>query len=253
MPQHPADGVHRLFAVYDAGVTRRLPVLRQIDDFIRTIRVVSDAGAVHRMLKTVDHMLVDVVLGCINRAVILERRNLHIVMHGIGVHRLPCIKLARVATERLQPRRVIRRVQLHRRKREGVIRHVIIRRVGRLSFLRQRPDRRRVRPCHLSIRFFLAIQIPNQQPRSLLRVLPNLFHIYVGFIHEIAVVQLAVVLIARRFVDIQIDARIRRNPNKVALLHRRQFALLQGQRLLLRDEIRQIRRRFFLYQAFFLL
>ena len=252
MPQHPADGVHRLFAVYDAGVTRRLPVLRQIDDFIRTIRVVSDAGAVHRMLKTVDHMLVDVVLGCVNRAVILERRNLHIVMHGIGVHRLPCIKLARVATERLQPRRVIRRVQLHRRKREGVIRHVIIRRVGRLSFLRQRPDRRRVRPCHLSIRFFLAIQIPNQQPRSLLRVLPNLFHIYVGFIHEIAVVQLAVVLIARRFVDLQIDARVRRDPNKVALLHRRQFALLQGQRLLLRDKIRQVQHCFF-RQAFFLL
>ena len=173
-------------------------------------------------------------------------------MHGIGVHRLPCIKLARVATERLQPRRVIRRVQLHRRKREGVSRHVIICRIGRLGFLRHHPDRRRVRPCHLSIRFFLAIQIPNQQPRSLLRVLPNLFHIYVGFIHEIAVVQLAVVLIARRFVDIQIDARIRRNPNKVALLHRRQFALLQGQRLLLRDKIRQVQHCFF-RQAFFLL
>ena len=31
---------------------------------------------------------------------------------------------------------------------------------------------------------FGKIQIPNQQPRSLLRVLPNLFHIYVGFIHH---------------------------------------------------------------------
>ena len=129
MPQHPADGVHRLFAVYDAGVTRRLPVLRQIDDFIRTIRVVSDAGAVHRMLKTVDHMLVDVVLGCVNRAVVFERRNLHIVMHRIGVYCLSCVKLARIAAERLQPRRGIRRIQLHRRKWKSVIRHVIIRRV----------------------------------------------------------------------------------------------------------------------------
>ena len=255
MPQHPADGVHRLFAVYDAGVTRRLPVLRQIDDFIRTIRVVSDAGAVHRMLKTVDHMLVDVVLGCVNRAVILERRNLHIVMHGIGVHRLPCIKLARVATERLQPRRVIRRVQLHRRKREGVIRHVIIRRVGQLSFLRQHPDRRRVRPRHLSVRFFRAIQIPNQQPCSPLRILPNLFHIYAGFIDKVAVIQLAVICIARRFVDLQIDARVRRDPNENARLHILRFFLLQNRQFFLRDEIRQIRqiRRRLFRQAFFLL
>ena len=253
MPQHPADGVHRLFAVYDAGVTRRLPVLRQIDDFIRTIRVVSDAGAVHRMLKTVDHMLVDVVLGCVNRAVILERRNLHIVMHGIGVHRLPCIKLARVATERLQPRRGIRRVQLDQRERKSVIRHVIIRRVRRLNFLCQHPDRRRVRPRHLSVRFFRAIQIPNQQPCSPLRILPNLFHIYAGFIDKVAVIQLAVICIARRFVDLQIDARVRCDPNELACLNRRQFALFQGRRFLLRDEIRQIRRCFFLYQAFFLL
>ena len=161
MPQHPADGVHRLFAVYDAGVARRLPVLHQIDDLIRTFRVISDAGAVHRMLKAIDHMLVDVVLCCVNRAVVFKRRNLHIVMHGIGVHRLPGVKLARIAAERLQPWRNIRCVQLHRRKREGVSRHVIIRRVGRLGFLRQHPDRRRVRPCHLAAWFFLAVQIAN--------------------------------------------------------------------------------------------
>ena len=252
MPQHPADGVHRLFAVYDARIARGLFILRQIDDFIRTIRVVSDAGAVHRMLKTVDHMLVDVVLGCVNRAVILERRNLHIVMHGIGVHRLPCIKLARVAAERLQPRRGIRRVQLDQRERKSVIRHVIIRRVGRLNFLRHHPHRRRVRPRHLSIRFFLAIQIAHQQPRSPLRILLRLFHIHVGFLHEIAIIPFAVIVVARRFVDIQIDARVRRDPNENARLDRRQFALLQSWRFFLRDKIRQVRHCFF-RQAFFLL
>ena len=101
VPQHPADGVHRLFAVYDAGVACRLPVLRQIDDLIRTFRVVFDAGAVHRMLKTVDHMFVDVMLSSVNCAIVFERRNLHVVMHGIGVHRLSRVKLARVAAERL--------------------------------------------------------------------------------------------------------------------------------------------------------
>ena len=205
------------------------------------------------MLKTVDHMLVDVVLGCVNRAVILERRNLHIVMHGIGVHRLPCIKLARVATERLQPWRSIRRVQLDQRERKGVIRHVIIRRVGRLNFLCQHPDRRRVRPRHLAVRFFLAIQIPNQQPRSPLRILPRLFHIHVGFIDKVAVIQLAVIVVARRLVDLQIDARVRRDPNEIACLHILRFFLIQNRQFLLRDEIRQIRLCFFLYQAFFLL
>ena len=72
MPQYPADGVHRLFAVYDAGVTLRLPVLRQIDDLIRSFRVVFDAGAVHRMLKTVDHMFVDVMLSGVNCAIVFE-------------------------------------------------------------------------------------------------------------------------------------------------------------------------------------
>ena len=126
MPQYPADGVHRLFAVYDAGVTLRLPVLRQINHMIRTVRVVPDAGAVHRVFKAIDHMLVDVMPCRVNRAIVFERRNLHVVMHGIGVYRLPRVTLARVAAERLQSRRGIRRVQLHRRKREGVSRHVII-------------------------------------------------------------------------------------------------------------------------------
>ena len=198
-------------------------------------------------------MLVDVVLGCVNRAVILERRNLHIVMHGIGVHRLPCIKLARVAAERLQPRRGIRRVQLDQRERKSVIRHVIIRRVGRPGFLRQHPNRRHVRPRHLSVRFFRAIQIAHQQPRSPLRILPRLFHIHVGFIDKVAVIQLAVIIVARRLVDLQIDARIRRDPNEIACLHILRFFLLQSRQFFLRNKIRQVRRCFFLYQAFFLL
>ena len=110
VPQYPADGVHRLFAVYDAGVTLRLPVLRQINHMIWTVRIVPDAGAVHRVFKAIDHMLVDVIPCRVNRAIVFERRNLHVVMHGIGVYRLPRVKLARVAAERLQSRRVIRRV-----------------------------------------------------------------------------------------------------------------------------------------------
>ena len=215
MPQHPADGVHRLFAVYDAGVACCLPVLRQIDDLIRSFRVVFDVGAVHRMLKTVDHMFVDVMLSGINRAIVFERRNLHVVMHGIGVHRLPRVKLARVAAERLQSRWVIRRVQLHRRKREGVSRHIIICRIGRLGFLRHRPDRRCVRPRHLSIRFFLAVQIAHQQPCSPHAVLPDFFRPDVCGADKTAVVQLAVCLI-RRFIHIRKHARIFRDKNEHA-------------------------------------
>ena len=69
----------------DAGVTLCLPVLRQINHMIRTVRVVPDAGAVHRMFKAIDHMLVDVMPCRVNRAIVFERRNLHVVMHGIGV------------------------------------------------------------------------------------------------------------------------------------------------------------------------
>ena len=72
--------------------------------------------AVHRMFKAIDHMLVDVMPCRVNRAIVFERRNLHIVMHRIGVYCLSCVKLARIAAERLQPRRGIRRIQLHRRK-----------------------------------------------------------------------------------------------------------------------------------------
>ena len=254
VPQHPADGVHGAASVNIAGIPRldRVPV--QIDDLKRAAGVVLRAGAVHGVFQTIDRLPLQIMRRGVNRAVAVELGNLLVFAVVSGT----AVKVLLTRIERLHARVVIPQVKIRgriersRRIWEGVIRHVIIRRVGQPGFLRQRPDRRRVRPCHLSIRFFLAIQIPNQQPRSLLRVLPNLFHIYVGFIHEIAVVQLAVVLIARRFVDIQIDARIRRNPNKVALLHRRQFALLQGQRLLLRDKIRQVQHCFF-RQAFFLL
>ena len=217
MPQYPADGVHRLFAVYDAGVTLRLPVLRQIDDLIRSFRVVFDAGAVHRMFKAIDHMLVDVMPCRVNRAIVFERRNLHVVMHGIGIYRLSRVKLTRVAAERLQSRRVIRRVQLRRRKREGVSRHVIICRIGRLGFLCQHPDRRRVRPRHLSIGFFLAVQIAHQQPCSPHAVLPDFFHPDVCGADKTAVVQLAVCLV-RRFIHIRKHARVFRDENEHACL-----------------------------------
>ena len=254
MPQHPADGVHGAAAVNIAGIARlrRIPV--QIDNFKRTAGVVLRAGAVHGVFQTVDRLPFQIVRRGVDRAVFVQLGNLLVfaVVSGTAVK----ILLSRI--ERLHaciviPQVEIRsRIERNRRIWEGVIRHVIIRRVRRLNFLCQHPDCRRVRPRHLTVRFFRAIQVAHQQPRSPLRILPNLFHIYVGFIHEVAVVQLAVVLIARRFVDIQIDARIRRNTNKVALLNRRQFALLQGQRLLLRDKIRQVRRCFF-RQAFFLL
>ena len=217
VPQHPADGVHRLFAVYDAGVACCLPVLRQIDDLIRSFRVVFDAGAVHRVFKAIDHMLVDVMPCRVNRAIVFERRNLHVVMHGIGIYRLSRVKLTRVAAERLQSRRVIRRVQLHRRKREGVSRHVIICRIGRLGFLRHHPDCRRVRPRHLSIGFFLAVQIAHQQPCSPHAVLPDFFHPDVCGADKTAVVQLAVYLI-RRFIHIRKHARIFRDENEHARL-----------------------------------
>ena len=138
-------------------------------------------------------------------------------MHGIGVYRLPRVKLACVAAERLQSRRVIRRVQLHRRKREGVSRHVIICRIGRLGFLRHHPDRRRVRPRHLPIRFFLAVQIAHQQPCSPHAVLPDFFHPDVCGADKTAVVQLAVCLV-RRFIHIRKHARIFRDENEHARL-----------------------------------
>ena len=172
------------------------------------------------MLKTVDHMFVDVMLSGVNRAIVFERRNLHVVMHGIGVYRLPRVKLARVAAERLQSRRVIRRVQLHRRKREGVSRHVIICRIGRLGFLRQHPDRRRVRPRHLSIGFFLAVQIAHQHPCSPHAVLTDFFHPDVCGADKTAVVQLAVCLV-RRFIHIRKHARVFRDENEHARLIRR--------------------------------
>ena len=149
-------------------------------------------------------------------------------MHGIGVYRLPRVKLARVAAERLQSRRVIRRVQLHRRKREGVSRHVKICRIGRLGFLRHNPDCRRVRPRHLSIRFFLAVQIAHQQPCSPHAVLPDFFHPDVCGADKITVVQLAVCLVCR-FIHIRKHARIFRDENEHARLIRRfRFRRWQG-------------------------
>ena len=255
VPQHPADGVHGAASVNIAGIPRldRVPV--QIDNLKWAAGVVLRAGAVHGVFQTIDRLPLQIMRCGVNRAVAVELGNLLVFAVVSGT----AVKVLLTGIERLHARVVIPQVKIRgriersRRIWEGVIRHVIIRRVGRPGFLRQHPDRRRIRPRHLSVRFFRAIQIAHQQPRSPLRILPNLFHIYVGFIHEVAVVQLAVVLIARRFVDLQIDARIRRNTNKVALLNRRQFLLLQGRRFLLRDKIRQVRRCFFLYQAFFLL
>ena len=254
VPQHPADGVHGAASVNIAGITRlhRVPV--QIDDLKRTAGVVLRAGAVHGVFQTIDRLPLQIMRRGVNRAVSVELGNL--LVFAVVSRTAVEILLSRI--ERLHARIVIPQVEIrsrierNRRIWEGVIRHVIIRRIGRLSFLRQHPDRRRVRPCHLAVGFFLAIQIPNQQPRSLLRVLPNLFHIHVGFIDKVAVIQLAVIVVVRRFVDLQIDARIRRDPNELACLNRRQFALFQGRRFLLRDEIRQIRNCFF-RQAFFLL
>ena len=149
-------------------------------------------------------------------------------MHGISVHRLSRVKLARVAAERLQSRRVIRRVQLHRRKREGISRHVIIRRVGRLGFLRQHPHRRRIRPRHLAIGFFLAVQIAHQQPCSSHAVLPDFLHPDVCGADKVTVVQLAI-LCVRRFVHIQKHARVFRDENEHARLIRRfRFRRWQG-------------------------
>ena len=254
VPQHPADGVHGAASVNIAGIPRldRVPV--QIDNLKRAAGVVLRAGAVHGVFQTIDRLPLQIMRRGVNRAVTVELGNLLVFAVVSGT----AVEILLTGIERLHARVIVPQVEIRgriersRRIWEGVIRHVIFRRVGRLSFLRQRPDRRRVRPCHLAVGFFLAIQIPNQQPRSLLRVLPNLFHIYVGFIHEIAVVQLAVVLIARRFVDLQIDARIWRDPNKIACLHILWFFLLQNRQFFLRDEIRQVRRRLF-RQAFFLL
>ena len=255
MPQHPADGVHGAAAVNIAGIARlrRIPV--QIDNFKRTAGVVLRTGAVHGVFQTVDRLPLQIMRRGINRAVTVELGNLLVfaVVSGTAVK----ILLSRI--ERLHaciviPQVKIRgRIERSRRIWEGVIRHVIIRRVRRPGFLRQHPNRRRVRPRHLTVRFFRAIQISNQQPRSSHAILPDFFHLDICSADKIAVVQLAFVLIARRLVDLQIDARVRRDPNELACLNRRQFALFQGRRFLLRDEIRQIRRCFFLYQAFFLL
>ena len=254
MPQHPADGVHGAAAVNIAGIARlrRIPV--QIDNFKRTAGVVLRAGAVHGVFQTVDRLPLQIMRRGVNRAVAVELGNLLVftVVSGTAVKVL-LTRIERLHTRVVIPQVKIRgRIERSRRIWEGVIRHVIIRRVGRPGFLRQHPNRRRIRPRHLSVRFFRAIQIAHQQPRSPLRILPRLFHIHVGFIDKVAVIQLAVIVVARRFVDLQIDARIRRDPNEIACLHILWF-FLQNKRLLLRDEIRQIRRRFFLYQAFFLL
>ena len=254
VPQHPADGVHSAAAVNIAGITRlhRVPV--QIDDLKRTAGVVLRAGAVHGVFQTIDRLPLQIMRRGVNRAVSVELGNL--LVFAVVSRTAVEILLSRI--ERLHARIVIPQVEIrsrierNRRIWEGVIRHVILRRIGRLSFLRHHPNRRRIRPRHLSVRFFRAIQIPNQQPRSPLRILPRLFHIHVGFIDKVSVVQLAVICIARRLVDLQIDARVRRDPNELACLNRRQFALFQGRRFLLRDKIRQVRNCFF-RQAFFLL
>ena len=191
----------------------------------------------------------------VDRAVAVELGNLLVfaVVSGTAVKVL-LTRIERLHARVIVPQVKIRgRIERSRRIWEGVIRHVIIRRVGRLGFFCHRPDRRRVRPRHLSVRFFRAIQIAHQQPRSPLRILPRLFHIHVGFIDKVAVIQLAVIIVARRLVDLQIDARIRRDPNEIACLHILRFFLLQSRQFFLRNKIRQVRRCFFLYQAFFLL
>ena len=254
VPQHPADGVHGAASVNIAGIPRldRVPV--QIDNLKRAAGVVLRAGAIHGVFQTIDRLPFQIMRRGVDRAVAVELGNLLVfaVMSGTAV------KVLLTGIERLHTRVVISQVKIRgriersRRIWEGVIRHVIIRRVGWPGFLRQHPNRRRVRPRHLSVRFFRAIQIAHQQPRSPLRILPRLFHIHVGFIDKVAVIQLAVIIVARRFVDLQIDARIRRDPNEIACLHILRFFLLQSRQFFLRNKIRQVRRRLF-RQAFFLL
>ena len=255
VPQHPADGVHGAASVNIAGIPRldRVPV--QIDNLKRAAGVVLRAGAVHGVFQTIDRLPLQIMRRGVDRAVAVELGNLLVFAVVSGT----AVEILLTGIERLHARVIVPQVKIRgriersRRIWEGVIRHVIIRCVGRPDFLRQHPNRRRIRPRHFAVRFFRAIQIAHQQPRSPLCILPRLFHIHVGFIDKVAVIQLAVIRIARRFVDLQIDARIRRDTNELACLNRRQFALFQGRRFLLRDEIRQIRRCFFLYQAFFLL
>ena len=257
VPQHPADGVHGSASVNIAGIPRldRVPV--QIDNLKRAAGVVLRAGAVHGVFQTIDRLPLQIMRRGVNRAVAVELGNLLVFAVVSGT----AVKVLLTRIERLHARVVIPQVKIRgriersRRIWEGIIRHVIIRRVGRLSFLRQHPNRRRIRPRHLSVRFFRAIQIAHQQPRSPLRILPRLFHIHVGFIDKVAVIQLAVIVVARRFVDLQIDARVRRDPNENARLHILRFFLLQNRQFFLRDEIRQIRqiRRRLFRQAFFLL
>ena len=246
--------MHGAASVNIAGIPRldRVPI--QIDNLKRTAGVVLRARAVHGVFQTIDRLPLQIMRRGVNRAVAVELGNLLVfaVVSGTAVKVL-LTRIERLHARVIVPQVKIRgRIERSRRIWEGVIRHVIIRRVGQPGFLRQHPNRRRIRPRHLSVRFFRAIQIAHQQPRSPLRILLRLFHIHVGFLHEIAIIPFAVIVVARRFVDLQIDARIRRNPNKVALLHRQQVTLLQGRRLFLRDKIRQVRNCFF-RQAFFLL
>ena len=254
VPQHPADGVHGAAVVNIAGVPRLDRVAVQIDDLKRAAGVVLRAGAVHGVFQTIDRLPFQIMRRGVDRAVAVELGNLLVfaVMPGTAV------KVLLTGIERLHTRIVIpkvkirSRIECNRRIWEGVIRHVIIRRVGRPGFLRQHPDRRRIRPRHLSVRFFRAIQIPNQQPRSPLRILLRLFHIHVGFIDKVSVIPFAIIIVGRRLVDLQIDVRIRRDPNEISCLHILWFFLIQSRQFFLRDEIRQIRRRLF-RQAFFLL
>ena len=249
VPQHPADGVHGSASVNIAGIPRldRVPV--QIDNLKRAAGVVLRAGAVHGVFQTIDRLPLQIMRRGVNRAVAVELGNLLVFAVVSGT----AVKVLLTGIKRLHIRVVIPQVKIRgriersRRIRKGVIRHVITRRVGRPGFLRQHPNRRRIRPRHLSVRFFRAIQIAHQQPRSPLRILPRLFHIHVGFIDKVAVIQLVVIVVARRFVDLQIDARIRRDPNELACLNILWFFLIQNRQFLLRDEIRQIRRCFFLY------
>ena len=87
VPQHPADGVHGAAAVNIAGIARLDRVAVQIDDLKRAGRVILCAGAVHRMLQTVDSLSFQIVRRGVNRAVAVELGNLLVlaVMPGTAL------------------------------------------------------------------------------------------------------------------------------------------------------------------------
>ena len=166
VPQHPADGVHGAAAVNITGIARLDRVAVQIDDLKRACGVILCAGAVHRMLQTVDGLTFQIVRRGVNRAVAVEFGNLLVLAVMPGTALKPLLTgIEGLDAGVVVPQIEIRgRIQGNRLKRIGIVGDGQLMRIGGQQVVHRDKERIGVRPDQLAVCVVRAVQITHFAP-----------------------------------------------------------------------------------------